>query len=310
MFLRFEATMTGQKFSDIAPELYLIDIIEDPAEMDVTLTRMANKPGERVSAKTRKSLSVRLMYEIHTPDITRRAEIQRLVAKWANGYHGSGLLGVNYRPGKVLAVSCETLPVIDSSLLWTQRLSLTLTAHEVPYWEDEAATTKTVTPKVDANGNYVTLFEYMMLDGDFDGVPVDIVASVPWEGSALTKFTAVIGSTTFELDGLSVVCRLNCDLAELFLQRALVKGDIGWYIYRLCVAKAIFDVGKAAVVENLTLVYNNDPVAQLLNILHIVGGKNDGDVVFLVKLFNSSSYFVLNKDVETDGGLVEVNDLR
>lgn len=204
MFLRFEATMTGQKFSDIAPELYLIDIIEDPAEMDVTLTRMANKPGERISAKTRKSLSVRLMYEIHTPDITRRAEIQRLVAKWANGYHGSGLLGVNYRPGKVLAVSCETLPVLDSSLLWTQRLSLTLTAHEVPYWEDEAATTKTVTPKVDANGDYVTLFEYMMLDSDFDGVPVDIVASVPWEGSALTKFTAVIGSTTFELDGLSV----------------------------------------------------------------------------------------------------------
>lgn len=204
MFLRFEATMTGVKFSDIAPEIYLIDIVEEPAAMDITTTRMANKPGERVSAKTRTSLSVRLVYEIHSPNITRRAEIQRLVAKWANGYQGRGLLAVNYRPGKVLNVSCDNFPALDSGLRWTQQLSLVLTAHEIPYWEDEVGTTKTVTPGLDSNGDYTTLFEYMMADGDFDGVPVDVFALVPWESNTLTNFTAVVGDTTFELDGLSV----------------------------------------------------------------------------------------------------------
>lgn len=204
MFLRFEAMMTGLKFSDIAPELFLVDIIEEPPVMDLMKTRMANKPGERVSAKTRTSLSVRLVYEIHSLDIARRAEIQRLVAKWAYGYNGSGLLAVNYRPGKVLNVACDNLPTLDSSLKWTQRLSFVLTAHEVPYWEDEIGTTKDVTAKLDANGDYTTLLEYMTADGDFNGVPVDVYAANPWEGNTLTKLTVTIGNTTFVLDGLSV----------------------------------------------------------------------------------------------------------
>ncbi len=149
MFLRFEAQLNGNKFSDIAPELILRDIVESPAEVDVSKVRYANRPGQRVSSIVRTSLSVRLVYVIRSRDIQRRMEIRDLIVAWAaNG----GTLKVNTRPGKMLRVICETSPMLESSLRWTQDLSLTLTAYSIPYWQDEAATNLPVISAVPEKG--------------------------------------------------------------------------------------------------------------------------------------------------------------
>lgn len=134
MLLRFEAQLGDKKFSEIAPELILRDIVEIPAAVETSTVRFANRPGQRVSSIVRTSLSVRLVYVIRSKDIQRRMEIRDLVAAWAAK---GGALKINTRPGKKLLVVCENIPALESSLRWTQDLSLTLTAYVQPYWLSE-----------------------------------------------------------------------------------------------------------------------------------------------------------------------------
>lgn len=131
MFLRFEATMNGKKISRIAEELILIDIVEDAAEMDVQTSTLAGRDGLYVASRRRKSLSVSLTYVIRTQDIKERRKIMQKVAEWAGN---GGKLEINPRPGKYLMVQVDAPPALGSHLKWTEELTLTLTAYDVPYW--------------------------------------------------------------------------------------------------------------------------------------------------------------------------------
>lgn len=141
MFLRFDATLNNRKFSDIAPEVILRDIVEQPEEVDLTTSRYASKSGQRVSAKVRTSLAVRLSFVIRAYDPARRAELRDLVAAWAKD---GGILKINTRPGKHLLVTMGAAPALESSLIWTQDLQLTLTAYEIPYWVSDTAEVNTM----------------------------------------------------------------------------------------------------------------------------------------------------------------------
>lgn len=134
MFLRFDASLNGQKFSDIAQELILTDIVEMPVTVDTTLSAMANMHGQRLTSNVRTALSVQLVFLIRTQDINLRAGVRDLVATWARD---GGMLTVNYRPGLKLYVACTVPPAQESALKWTQELTLTLTAYEIPYWQSE-----------------------------------------------------------------------------------------------------------------------------------------------------------------------------
>lgn len=203
MFLRFDATLNGAKFSELADELILLDVIEAEEVAELVTSSNANRPGQRVTVNTRKSLSVRLSYLIRSQDVTRRAEIRALVAKWA---HAGGVLAVNYRPGLVLNVVCEKAPALDSSLKWTQALTLTLTAHTIPYWVDEVSTDKTITTSLKSNGYYGTLLSQVYtVPGTAESFPMHVAVAGD-EANDLTYFKIGInpGGSVFELTGMAV----------------------------------------------------------------------------------------------------------
>ncbi len=140
MLLRFDAVYSGAKFSEIADEAILLDIIEQPAEVDVQTSRLAGGPGMMVSSVTRTALSVQLVYIIRTQDPVRRMEVQRMVAKWANaGFNpnNSQSLEVSTRPGMRLEAKAYNSPVQNSALRWTDELSVTFVAYDIPYWIGE-----------------------------------------------------------------------------------------------------------------------------------------------------------------------------
>ena len=137
MLLRLDAYSggsSGAKFSDIAPEVILIDIIEEAANKNLQTAAFAGGHGQIVYGNTRDSLAVRLVYVIRTQDPARRAEDQGLVQAWAKKVKK---LAISTRPNVVLRGQFYNISAQMSALQWTQELQLVFTAYEVPFWKDE-----------------------------------------------------------------------------------------------------------------------------------------------------------------------------
>lgn len=133
----FEATLNGVALSSLAEEIVLLDIVEEPAQMDTQTAPLALGAGMLRTVNRRKSLPVRLGCIIDTQDVARRAEVRDLIASWAEN---GGTMKINTRPDKILRVVMDEPPTLDSSADWSKVLSLTLTAYAVPYWQ--SATSK------------------------------------------------------------------------------------------------------------------------------------------------------------------------
>lgn len=140
MLLRFEASLNGQPFSAIAPEVILRDIAELPSEDDLQTVSRANKEGLRLTMRQRRSLSVRLTFVIRTQDIARRSQIMQDIMAWARS---GTILTINTRPGQQLTVTVDKLPTITSALKWTEDCTVTFTAYEKPYWESDTTESAT-----------------------------------------------------------------------------------------------------------------------------------------------------------------------
>lgn len=134
MFLRFDASLNGKSMNAIAPEIILRDILEEPIDVETQTFRKAGREGMRIAKRVRNSLRVRLVYNIRAYDIMTRTKIARMIAEWA--YDG-GWLTINTRPGQRLRVKVDNPPTVNSSLKWTQDLSVTFVAYERPYWEEQ-----------------------------------------------------------------------------------------------------------------------------------------------------------------------------
>lgn len=191
MLLRFEATMNGKKFSRIAEECILVDIVEDAADMAVDTAAQAGRDGMRVLSRYRKSLSVTLSFVIRTQDIRKRAEIMRKVAEWAGT---GGKLEINPRPGKYLYVVVDTPPAIGSHLKWTEELQLTLTAYSNPYWISQ----KSYTLEAKVTGGGSTLNPEYACSG-FGSIGGDLESDV-----SVTFTTDTV--STLPADSISITC--------------------------------------------------------------------------------------------------------
>lgn len=141
MLLRFDAYLNGVSFAQLDPAIILCDIVEKPPKEDRDEAKRALHPGTRISSRTRRSLPVELIFCIREYDIQARARVMDKVAEWAGD---GGWLTVNTRPGQRLYVTPE-LPALGSSLKWTEDITLTLTAYERPYWEQQWPTTAIIT---------------------------------------------------------------------------------------------------------------------------------------------------------------------
>lgn len=134
MTTRYACSLNGLALEAISPLIYVLDIVESPPSMHAETAEHPLHAGSRMLRLDRVSLSVRVSFAIRAYDVAQRKAICSQVAAWAAR---GGYLTVNDRPGQRLAVRCTTLPVIASALRWTDALSMTFTAYEVPFWEAE-----------------------------------------------------------------------------------------------------------------------------------------------------------------------------
>lgn len=140
MRTRYEAMVDGIPLSSVDPAILIADIQETEPDVRRQTANFPTGDGQRVLRTVRQSLRVTVLFEIHTQDVRRRADICERVVRWAQGR----FLAVNYRPEQRLRVICETPPAVTSTLSWTQRLKVVFAAYAVPFWEDARSTRLTV----------------------------------------------------------------------------------------------------------------------------------------------------------------------
>lgn len=201
----FTAALGGVALLSLADEIILTDIVEEPAEMDTQTAPLALGDGMLRTVNRRKSLSVRLVFQIRTQDVVRRAEVRDLVAAWAAK---GGLLTTNTRPGQQLRVVCDTPPAQGSSGKWTDELEMTLTAYAVPYWEDEMETEQDVETVWNASAQMYSCARVIDATAHQLDVPLSVRLIYTGAETALTYAMVKAGvedPTFIELAGMSIL---------------------------------------------------------------------------------------------------------
>jgi hypothetical protein len=185
MMTRYSAWLDGLPLHEIDPTIYILDIQEDPAQMDVSTAAKAGGFGRFVVARQRQTLSVTISFAIREYDVTRRKAIMQKVIAWAKG---GKYLAINDRPGQRLHVEVDELPTIQSSLRWTQLLCITFMAYAFPFGVNEYPDTLTTSGVAS-----------MMVMGDADSAPVDV--SITPSGSTVTVRADQTTITLTDLSG-------------------------------------------------------------------------------------------------------------
>lgn len=184
MITRYGAWLDGLPLDRISPAIYITDIREEPAAMNVLTLPRASGNGSFVTRRTRDSLSVTIRFAIREYDTVRRKAILQDIITWAKkGKH----LSISDRPGQRLRVAVDELPTIQSALRWTQELSLTFTAYSSPFWENDYADSLTTSGAAS-----------MTVAGDADSATVDV--SITPSGDTVT---VKADQTTITLTDLS-----------------------------------------------------------------------------------------------------------
>lgn len=196
----YDASINDVSIHSLAEEIILRDIVENPAEMDIQTAKRAMHPGMRETSRVRRKLEIELVFVIYTQDSRRRTEVCSKVAQWANA---GGWLTINTRPGLRLYVRPTAYPAQNSALRWQEDITLTLTAYEQPYWEDDRLTKLAdVTAAYAEAENVYYAAEVIKAPGNLSRVPMTCQI-LNTTGAAINRVKIVIGDTMMELSGLS-----------------------------------------------------------------------------------------------------------
>lgn len=180
-------TLDGASLADAADGLLLIDVREDAPRMR-TATCPRPDGGTTTLLCQRESLSIRVELALHEPDPAKwRAAVSALSA-WAEK---GGMLRLSTRPGQRLTIDRAALSV-PSAADWTDKLTLTLTASEVPWWEEEQPVSAVITET-----------GLLTVPGSTGRAPVDVTVTNGGDG-VLTQVKLVCGDTQMAFEGLAL----------------------------------------------------------------------------------------------------------
>ena len=212
MRTRYLVALDGVELSAIAPEIIVTDITHSAPVREVRTSDIAGRNGKLYTRTITSSTGVIVSFEIHTPDVRRRAAIMEDVQRWAMP---GGALTTSDRPDRMLRVVCESLPTIGSAQKWTGTCSIGFVAYTVPFWEDETPRRVSIT----GNGNK-TLF----VPGF--AAPASVEAKVTNTGSgAISTVTLTAGDTTMTFAGLALGAGQTMTIAHN--ARGLLTAHIG-----------------------------------------------------------------------------------
>ena len=132
MITRYGVWIDGQGLQDIAPAIYITDIIEEAPDEPFETAPLSGYEGSRITSRARRSLMVTVHFAIREYDVMRRRGILQKVREWAQ----DGGLTTSEHQDQRLRVVCTGLPVISSAQKWTEQLAVQFTAFALPYWQD------------------------------------------------------------------------------------------------------------------------------------------------------------------------------
>lgn len=147
MITRYRAWMDGDALDEIADSIYITDIVEPETQVEVISLPLAGRSGSRLQSNHRRSKTVLIQLMIREYDVKARKDVLNQVLTWAQGEE----LEINDRDGLVLYVRLDNVPQI-SSLKWTETLTLSFTAWDVPYWQNKSQLSMF---KAGAEGNFL-----------------------------------------------------------------------------------------------------------------------------------------------------------
>ena len=212
MRTRYLVGLDGVELSSIAPEIIVTDITHNAPVREVRASDIAGRNGKLYTRTVTSSTGVTVSFEIHTPDVRRRAAIMEDVQRWAMP---GGVLTTSDRPDRVMRVVCESLPTIGSAQKWTGVCSIGFVAYAVPFWEDETPRRVSIT----GNGR-----KNLFVPGF--AAPAEVEAKVTNTGSgAISSVTLTTGDTSMTFNGISLGAGQTMTLAHD--ARGLLTARIG-----------------------------------------------------------------------------------
>ena len=191
MRTRYLVGLDGVELSAIAPEIIVTDITHNAPVREVRASDIAGRNGKLYTRTVTSSTGVTVSFEIHTPDVRRRASLMEEVQRWAMP---GGVLTTSDRPDRVLRVVCDSLPTIGSAQKWTGVCSIGFVAYAVPFWEDETPRFVSIT----GNGS-----KSLFVPGF--AAPAGVEAKVTNTGSSsISSVTLTAGETSMTFSGVAL----------------------------------------------------------------------------------------------------------
>ena len=191
MRTRYLVGLDGVELSAIAPEIIVTDITHNAPVREIRSSGIAGRNGKLYTRTVTSSTGVTVSFEIHTPDVRRRAALMEEVQRWAMP---GGVLTTSDRPDRVLRVVCESPPSIGSAQKWTGVCSIGFVAYAVPFWEDETPRRVSITG-TGSKSLFVPGF----------AAPASVEATVKNTGSGeISSVTLTAGDTSMTFRGLSM----------------------------------------------------------------------------------------------------------
>lgn len=212
MRTRYIVALNGVELSSLAPEIIVTDIVHSAPVRELKASKIAGRNGQIYTRTVTSSVSMTVYFEIHTPDVRRRASIMEDVQRWAMT---GGVLTVGDRPDRRLRVLCESLPSVGSVLKWTGASSIGFVAYSVSFWEDEFPRRL----KITGNGR-----KSMLVPGF--AAPACVEVAVKNTGSGeITSVKLTAGETFMQFEGLSLSSGQTMTVAHD--ERGLLTARIG-----------------------------------------------------------------------------------
>lgn len=211
MIVHPDCALNGVPLSAVDHTIVVTDVQELPARQDEIAFRPAGRSGAFLQHRYRRSLEIRVLFQIREYDLARRKAICTQVAQWAEK---GGFLTLGDRPGQRLRVVCPDSPVLPSSLKWTQPLSLSFVSQGAPFWESEQPARVTVSAAAPGT---------LRPGGCSLPVPVDVQAT-NLTGSTVSEVTFTCGDTFIALTGLSwpsgAALEIGHEAGRLFIRQS------------------------------------------------------------------------------------------
>ena len=194
MILSRRVSLGGVQLDEIDESIVIQSIDPGVPHESVTAVNRMGGAGQRMTGQHWESLEVTVTYGINLPKrkLAERRAVFDKVNAWANQ---TGWLRVTWLPGKRLYVDKTVLASSGDLWRWTDEHQLTFRAYNVPFWQDEAAST--VRRSNASTGSLV-----LGIGGNVRSV-LDVLFKNT-SNDTLTSFSITAGGSTITLTGISV----------------------------------------------------------------------------------------------------------